>query len=369
MTLDTAGLARLAQDMVDLAVGHGDWNGALDRLNLTLGADAATIELADMRTGAVATIGHGLDGDALAEYADRIFAINPRVKLPDIQPLAVYSQRHIPAEVAAAAGEFDDWISRHRLCPYWLGSVILADAGLVAFTSLQASTDRGEFARETEAALAAVLPALAACLQVERALDSRGLDVSTLEQGLGGDGAQHHCLVDAAGHVAHASPGFAAMARRNGALDIVGGRVVAARNADRAALDGMLAAMLAGNLVAPPPLRIAPVTPGKGVLLRAVRLNEARSLFDRIRPRVLLLATDLDAPARGVEAALRAGWGLTAREAELCQLLGEGHPLAAAAARMGVTEQTARTHLKNAFRRLEIERQTDLVRLVARIGG
>ncbi|MDF8333552.1 response regulator transcription factor [Novosphingobium cyanobacteriorum] len=369
MTLDTADLARLAQEMVDLAVGHGDWNGALDRLNVTLGADAATIELADLRTGAVAPLGHGLDRAALAEYTDRIFAINPRVKRPDIQPLAVYSQRHIPADVAAVAGEFDDWISRHRLCPHWLGSVILADAGLVAFTSLQASADRGAFALETEAALAMVLPALTACLQVERALGRRGIDAAALEQGLGGDGVQHHCLVDAAGHVAHASPGFLAMAQRNGAIDIIGGRVVAQREADRKALEAMLAAMLAGNLVAPPPLRIAPIVPGKGVLLRAVRLNEARSLFDRIRPRVLLLATDLDAPARGVEAALRAGWGLTAREAELCQLLGEGQPLAAAAARMGVTEQTARTHLKNAFRRLEIERQTDLVRLVARIGG
>ena len=85
--------------------------------------------------------------------------------------------------------------------------------------------------------------------------------------------------------------------------------------------------------------------------------GDAVGAGDRLQQGRLALAGGEPSPARGVEAALRAGWGLTAREAELCQLLGEGLPLAAAAARMGVTEQTARTHLKNAFRRLEIERE------------
>jgi DNA-binding CsgD family transcriptional regulator len=181
-------------------------------------------------------------------------------------------------------------------------------------------------------------------------------------------GAHHHALLDAAGQVLHASPGFAAALARTGVADVDGGRIHALRREDRAALQALLT--LAGTA----PLRLAPDGRGQGVLLRAEPLHDAGAQCGAqagagAGARILLLLTDLDAPSGAVAQALRHGWGLTAREAQLCQLLGEGRPLARAAAIMGVTEQTARTHLKNAFRRLKIDRQPDLTRLLARIGG
>ena len=57
-------------------------------------------------------------------------------------------------------------------------------------------------------------------------------------------------------------------------------------------------------------------------------------------------------------------YGLTARELDLALLLSQGIGLRAAAARLGITYQTARFHLRNAFSKMDVHRQSDLVRRV-----
>ena len=58
-------------------------------------------------------------------------------------------------------------------------------------------------------------------------------------------------------------------------------------------------------------------------------------------------------------------YGLTAAEARLALLVGQGDRVDRAAARLGVTEQTARTQLKMVFRKLGVHRQPEVVRILA----
>ena len=57
-------------------------------------------------------------------------------------------------------------------------------------------------------------------------------------------------------------------------------------------------------------------------------------------------------------------YGLTSRELDLALLLSQGMGLRAAATRLGITYQTARFHLRNAFGKMDVHRQSDLVRRV-----
>ncbi len=56
--------------------------------------------------------------------------------------------------------------------------------------------------------------------------------------------------------------------------------------------------------------------------------------------------------------------GLTNAESRLTALLVAGHRLEDAAEALGIKHETARSHLKGAFRRTGARSQTDLVRLV-----
>jgi DNA-binding CsgD family transcriptional regulator len=77
-----------------------------------------------------------------------------------------------------------------------------------------------------------------------------------------------------------------------------------------------------------------------------------------------LYISDLEQGSSHHSDALRTLYGLTEAEAELVDLLCEGLPLDEAAARRGVTTNTARSQLKQVFVKTSTSRQSELVRLV-----
>ena len=82
---------------------------------------------------------------------------------------------------------------------------------------------------------------------------------------------------------------------------------------------------------------------------------------------LLLLAEGANASVPGADL-LRMLFDLTPAEARLTRLLVEGRTAAEAAALIGVTEATARTHLRRVFTKTGVRRQTELVRLLLGLG-
>ncbi len=62
-------------------------------------------------------------------------------------------------------------------------------------------------------------------------------------------------------------------------------------------------------------------------------------------------------------------YGLTEAEARLIGLLAEGGGLQEAAASLGVTKNTARTHMRHIYAKIGAHRQSDLIRLLAKLGS
>ena len=77
----------------------------------------------------------------------------------------------------------------------------------------------------------------------------------------------------------------------------------------------------------------------------------------------------LQAPNLGQDPAVQAHllqllWQLTPRQARLACLLSRGETLRSAAAEMGITEASARQYLKTVFQKLNVSRQSDMLRKV-----
>lgn len=80
-----------------------------------------------------------------------------------------------------------------------------------------------------------------------------------------------------------------------------------------------------------------------------------------------MVLCDLASPGAGDPVALLRLMGLTPSEARLGAAVGEGLSMREAGARLGITETTARSVLKTVYAKLNIARQSQLARIVARL--
>lgn len=82
------------------------------------------------------------------------------------------------------------------------------------------------------------------------------------------------------------------------------------------------------------------------------------------RPAVALIITDALRMARRQQERLCRRYGLTPTEARLALEIAQGHGRVAAAARLGISVGTVRTHLERIFAKTGVHRQAELARLV-----
>jgi DNA-binding CsgD family transcriptional regulator len=84
------------------------------------------------------------------------------------------------------------------------------------------------------------------------------------------------------------------------------------------------------------------------------------------RPSAAVFITDPERKPESIDAALTRIYKLTPAEARLAQLLREGETLVQAAERLGVSHNTARTHLRAIYQKTGTSHQGDLVRVLLR---
>lgn len=99
------------------------------------------------------------------------------------------------------------------------------------------------------------------------------------------------------------------------------------------------------------------------------RFADKGAVFSSFEPKALIVVSDpADTPVLG-KMALHDVFGLTPTEASIASALTAGHSIESAAALLGIRSGTARDHLKSAFRKLGVNRQQDLVRLLTSLSS
>jgi len=169
-------------------------------------------------------------------------------------------------------------------------------------------------------------------------------------------------LVDAGARVIAVNASAEAMLGEG--LSIRGNRVVAEATESNRALQVLIGRTLCdgpqqeGGVSVKRPLR-------RPILVDVLPIPaEARAPF--LFGRALLMLVDLDARPVPAEATLLRLFGLTPREAGFAVQLAAGRDLAEAAERLGITRETARSHLKSIFSKTDTNRQSELIALMQR---
>jgi DNA-binding CsgD family transcriptional regulator len=155
--------------------------------------------------------------------------------------------------------------------------------------------------------------------------------------------------------------------------DLIGteafGRVRAAHGAVREVIEQGLAAAVRGEATGK--TSIAVRSEDGRLAARLVCVVPALSPAERLfaGPTVVLLIEMAAAGTLPAEEALRSTFDLTPSEARFASALAKGASVTEAAAGQGITRETARTHLKRIYAKMEVGHQAAMVAKVHRCGG
>ena len=184
-------------------------------------------------------------------------------------------------------------------------------------------------------------------------------------------------LLDECGRILRATPDMVEWLRRSDGIREVNGRLAALDPASNT----NLGAVLASAIVSRGSGHRGDDGPPIAAAVRIVRPTGQPPLIMTLWPLVPVVRHLLPEPAAVLVTLVdpasappprtrlwRESFGLTARETEVAALLADGHSPESAAAVLGVTLSTLRVHLRRLMTKTDTNRQTDLLRLLGRIG-
>jgi|SRR5271166_710083 len=172
-------------------------------------------------------------------------------------------------------------------------------------------------------------------------------------------------LIDGVCHVSFANTLAREIFRETDGLSLRGGELIGTAGPDTIRLNFALKRAVNG---------------GPGASLRMERRSQRRPLSVLITPlkptagypaapAALVLINDLDRSAVPPRERLMQAYGFTLAEAGVAQLMLRGNGIAAVAARLGISLETARTHLRRVLAKTGTHRQSDLILVLMREVG
>lgn len=307
--------------------------------------------------------------EAIPEYINHFVALNPRKEFLTRQNARdlVFTDLDIVSADEIRTDEFyNDFLLRHKFM-HCLDRVSSAGfGGDTVWVSLQYGDDTPPPETERRKLFSYVTDHVMQALRLHRDLAATAMSVADRELVTQID--RPALIVDASRKIIAMNAAAVALERqglsfRSGALSAVSAqgrealRALIMRAADLTSADrAMVAIPVAGHLM-PLFLRATPlVTPDPAQAIGGLLHKECR---------YLVVASDLDTPRAGDPSHALRMLGLTAAEARLAALVGQGLSPDEAAAQAGITVATARVHLRRVHDKLGIRRQAELIRLIA----
>jgi DNA-binding CsgD family transcriptional regulator len=175
-------------------------------------------------------------------------------------------------------------------------------------------------------------------------------------------------LLDATGAICRMNAAAQAIVAANDGLSVRQRRLHAASSVEDVTLRHLIASALSLSAEAPAKplatLAVSRPSMAQPLLLFAVP-SPASELMGTVAPGgAIVFVSDPTRQMTPSQTALMELFGMTPTEAKLASLLAGGEKLEDAARRMAITAGTARVHVKNIFRKANVGRQGDLIRLI-----
>ena len=311
-----------------------------------------------------------MDDNLVQQYEERIYHINPRVQRARRSPVGVLlDDRTLLIDGDPHMGEFMDWLDQtpNR---YLVGAKLYHQGGHEIYFGSYFPASHGAPQAWHQKVHRLVIPHLVNVVAVGKVLSENSLKNELLTSNHL-ETARPFALLDRAGRFLECSAGFEEILKSRKILGVRNRRLVAVHAEHRALLDRFMSSAFGRRrLLEPPaPVRLATANDPRGLILRALPVAAGCEVFDIFRPAAVVTLTDLDRTQRLRRKDLMDLFDLTPREAEVAGLVSQGHTPEVTARMLEISTFTVRQHLKSAFGKVGVARQTELVSLFARIAN
>ncbi len=364
-----ASFSEVVNEIYSASLEPARWPRALSALHRVMGGSTVT------SLAYVERLGQGGLGFTNAEYTDpgwhwqSIQAMEPRCPrfrhaVLNFRPGALlFDAQHGHDGALGDADPCYQWYERELDARFYIAGTLFQAAGRHAYVAVQRSRRTGHVDKIDIRRLRELLPHLSRAVAINHALGEAS--VSRFEPEALAAIPQAAAALDADTAVLHGNEAFETLLRSDDGLVLRQGRLHARRPRDDRALQQLLAKAAIGQLSGA--LSLPRPSGRRAYGLVATPIPRGEPYFMARRPAAMLFAIDPELRPRHAPTAemLAQAFDLTPMQARIAQLLGTGSSLDDCAAQLGVSRNTVRTHARAVYRRLQIERQSDLVALLA----
>lgn len=247
--------------------------------------------------------------------------------------------------------------------PFGAQTVLARDPGRMIGLALLRTHADGATSAADRALFAAVVPHVRAAVDLQTAIEARGLQ---LLLGNYDAIAAAAILVDSRGAIVDMTPTAERVLRDTPQLDVAGGAFRCRTPRDSLALTQGISAVLSGTVPA-----IDLVLLGEHGLPLAASIYALPATEWSLRhvPHVIVVLRARTTSAATLGAMLRTTYGLTQAEAEIAVAIDAGVERHAIAAARGAALGTVRQQIKTIFAKLGVRREAELLTLIAALSG
>jgi len=353
------------------ASGSVSWGDSLRAIEDFTGSTGAVLNLVPDAPGALPLCLAGSFSDAdCTEYAQNYMWRCPRIAFgQQHQDVPIHYDWMILSESEMDRDPTYEWYGKHGLRYYvagWIGKT----GSHSAYMSLQRSRRQGHVDQEHVEQFALVLRHMSQAL-------SLAVKLGTLDQHCRLnlaliDGLAHAVFVlDEAHRVVLTNAKAERLLREGDGLVVLERKLKCRLSHQQAALDGAIASALSAQS---PQARggwaqIERASGRRPLAAFVAPLTSSEDVFGLVEPKVLISVSDPAESSAIEEHALHDLFGLSLAEARLAKALSAGHSLESASTLLGVRPTTARSELKSVFKKVGVNRQQDLVRLLTSLSS
>ena len=352
------------RSIYDAALAPEQWPKMLAAAAETLAAGIGTMTRRVIVTGDGTPLGGGVDPPGAAEFFGYHAPRSPLFRrVASLTPGVIATDRDLLPKAEFRRTEiYNDYFLRHRVNALIATPLWRDDCEIVCVHFARAPS-APEFGIEDKALLGRLAPHLQRAFMLARQLSlleaksECGLELFERMR-------QAVLIVDREARVLYANGSAETLLRRGDGLvagpgGVRGNRPIGTRRL-REALARAASGVDGGAVVLE---RVA----GRPLYALATPIRDGDRWFAPRGPRVLLTLSDPEQPAALSARTLSELFGLTPAEAKVALLLHQGRNLNSVAAALGVTRNTARTHLQQVLAKTGCHRQAELVHRLASI--
>jgi DNA-binding CsgD family transcriptional regulator len=362
------------QQIYSAATGESSWRDALSAIETLTGSAGGVIHIisSESQPHLNTFLGSSATSYFPAEYLDewtRDYAsLCPRLAAAERWPDADYVVDHmLLTEHQIDHDPVYEWYGRFGL-RYFIGSRLYHRPALEVVWSLQRRREQGHADADDVQLFQSLKPHLARAVSLADQLGTlrsiAAFSSTTFESS-----PNSVFALDSRGHILFANSRAQTCLRAADGLISLDGTLSAVQGSERAVLDDLLRAAATLDLNLGGWTRVSRINGGPpyAVFVAPVKIQDTE-LFARTAS-VLVMVYDTG-EHRGADCGMLVSlYGLTDAESRLASAISVGHSIESAAATLSIKVTTARSQLKSVFRKMGVNRQQDLVRLLTSLGS